>query len=385
MSNGRILVVDDEPNLLRMLGYALSNEGYQVIGAKHGAEALHRVQTHQPDLVILDVMLPDMSGVEICQRLRQSSETANIPIIMLSARAQVSDKVEGLEAGADEYVTKPVELEEIVARVAALLKRTERLRQTPSAKRKKVIGFMGVKGGVGTTTVALNVALALTKHDQSVTAVELRPYAGTFSFHLDWSPTEGLTDLLNLEPKRIDDREVSMRLAQHASGLRILFGPQDHNVNKVINPAQVNALVKSLANLADYTILDLPSLPLPTNQAALRQCDLIAIVLEPEPTAVKSGKIMLDLLNTWGLTGKLVGAIVVNQALSGSPMKLSDIGSGLGCKIVKVIPPAAEICMKALEVGAPIVLSQSNHVVATALTELADRLIVDKVLATIAA
>ena len=103
--SARILVVDDEPSLLRLIAYVLETEGYETITASSGMEALDQVQTGQPDLVILDVMLPDISGIDVCQQLRDKPETALLPIIMLSARTQVPDKIRGLQAGADEYVT----------------------------------------------------------------------------------------------------------------------------------------------------------------------------------------------------------------------------------------------------------------------------------------
>lgn len=371
----KILVVDDEPNLLRMIGYALFTEGYETVAPKHGEEALTKVRTEQPDLVILDVMLPDMSGIEICQKLRSNPETATLPIIMLSARVEVADKIEGLGAGADEYVTKPVELDEMLARVAALLERTDRMRQAQVAKRGKIFGFIGAKGGVGTTTVALNVALALAKRDKVVTAVELRPYFGTFSLLMQRTQVKNLTDLLKLEPGRINERELRMRLAKHASGLQILFGPQEMDAYKEIAPDQVEAIVKGLAHLADYTIIDFPGHPSPANQAALQHCDFVTVVVEPEPASVQSGKVTVDLLSRWGVSGELVGAVVVNRAVSALPMKISEVGSELGCKVVKVVPSAVEACIKAQQVGVPIVISQPDNVVATALTGLADMLV----------
>ncbi len=124
------MIVDDEPNILRLIGYSLEAAGYEIVTAKTGAEALKVVALEQPDLIVLDVMLPDMSGMDVCQQLRKNPQTTDLPIIMLSARAQVADKVEGLKAGADEYATKPVDAEEMTARVAALLERREHLVQT---------------------------------------------------------------------------------------------------------------------------------------------------------------------------------------------------------------------------------------------------------------
>jgi len=175
----RILVVDDEDNVLRMLEYALGAKDYEVVTAETGKEALAKVAAGAPDLVILDINLPDMAGMVVCQQLRGAPETANLPVIMLSALAGVADTIHGLEVGADEYVTKPFEVDEVVARVTALLDRTRRLSQAKKKGPAKVLAFTGAKGGVGTTTVALNVASAFAADNRTVMAVELRPTFGT--------------------------------------------------------------------------------------------------------------------------------------------------------------------------------------------------------------
>ncbi|MDH4194637.1 MAG: response regulator, partial [Nitrospirota bacterium] len=222
----KILIVDDEPNVAYWLSYALQTEGYEVETAETGREGLNKILTAPPDLVILDVMLPDLSGTEVCEQIRANPGTISLPIIMLSGRTQVPDKVKGLKSGADEYITKPVETEEMLARVEALLNRTIRLSKTQSASHGKVLGFLGVKGGVGTTTVALNVALALVKNQKKVIAAELRPYLGTFAPQLGLSPNRTLADLLNLESEEIDAHQLSRRLITHSSGLQVLLGPQ---------------------------------------------------------------------------------------------------------------------------------------------------------------
>ena len=119
----RILVVDDEPDVLELVEYNLSGAGFSVITASDGAEALAKIRTHQPDLVILDVMMPEMDGTELCKLLRRDPATADIPIILLTARAGESDRVLGFELGADDYVTKPFSPRELVLRVKSLLRR----------------------------------------------------------------------------------------------------------------------------------------------------------------------------------------------------------------------------------------------------------------------
>ena len=118
----RILVVDDEPNIVEVVSMALRYQGFEVASAADGQQALAQVSAFRPHLILLDVMLPDMDGFEVAERL--GAQRADIPIIFLTARDETSDKVRGLTAGGDDYVTKPFSLEELVARIRTILRRT---------------------------------------------------------------------------------------------------------------------------------------------------------------------------------------------------------------------------------------------------------------------
>ncbi len=120
MSSSTVLVVDDEKNIVQLAKLYLTSEGYAVEAAYNGVQALEKVKTRSPDLVVLDLMMPEMDGWEVCRRLRAES---NIPIIILTARGDDVDKILGLELGADDYVTKPFNPRELVARVKAVLRR----------------------------------------------------------------------------------------------------------------------------------------------------------------------------------------------------------------------------------------------------------------------
>lgn len=126
-----ILVVEDEPQITRFLKRGLTYKGFEVIAADSGSRALYEARTYSPDLVILDVMLPDMDGFEVCRRLRAMSNNI-LPILILTARDELNDKVTGLESGADDYITKPFDFEELVARVRAGLRRVAGSKQESS-------------------------------------------------------------------------------------------------------------------------------------------------------------------------------------------------------------------------------------------------------------
>ncbi len=121
----KILVVDDEDVLTETIAYNLEQEGYQVITAGDGTSALNAVHNEHPDLIVLDIMLPGIDGLEVCRQLRREDDTAMVPIIMLTAKSDEIDKVVGLEVGADDYVTKPFGRRELLARVRSLLRRAD--------------------------------------------------------------------------------------------------------------------------------------------------------------------------------------------------------------------------------------------------------------------
>ena len=121
--NAKILIADDEPNQLELMSFNLSNAGYSIIKASNGKEAMELIENHSPDLIILDWMMPKMSGIDVCRTLRSRSETKQIPIIILSARSEDSDKSLGLDTGADDYISKPFSPKELISRVKALLRR----------------------------------------------------------------------------------------------------------------------------------------------------------------------------------------------------------------------------------------------------------------------
>ena len=118
-----VLVMEDEDALATLLSYNLEKEGYRVVVASDGEEGMLQIEERLPDLVLLDWMLPKLSGIEVCRRIRGKPETRNMPIIMLTARGEESDRIRGLDTGADDYLTKPFSMSELIARIRAVLRR----------------------------------------------------------------------------------------------------------------------------------------------------------------------------------------------------------------------------------------------------------------------
>ena len=153
----KILIIEDERDIARMLEYNLKKEGFRTIGASDGREALRRVERERPDIILLDLMLPEIDGLEVCRELKRNRDTAGIPVIMLTAKSQETDKIVGLELGADDYITKPFSVGELIARIKAVLRRLRDKEKLPDVFKmgNLAIDFSKIKVSSGNKPVEL--------------------------------------------------------------------------------------------------------------------------------------------------------------------------------------------------------------------------------------
>ncbi len=370
----KILIVDDEPNMLKLLGLNLEKEGYTILAAQDGLQALARAQASRPDLIILDVMMPGMEGLEVCRRLRERPETAAVPIILLSAKGQVPDKVAGLKAGADEYVVKPIDTAELLARVASLLERVERLRAEQTPRAGKVISFLGAKGGVGTTTTLLNVGVAMALKGRRVCAVELRSFPGSIGVLLGMPGLGGIEGLLGAEPRAITAQEIGRRLAHHASGLEVLCAPDRIVLDRDLDEAQSESILDRLAATADIVLVDLPAQPSKAGRVAVQRSQRVVLVVEPVGDCVAAGVVQADYLRSIVGAGTALSLVVVNRSAIAAPVAPREIQERLGLTVIGAIPPAADECARAQQLSRPVIQSQPEAIVSQALKALTDAL-----------
>ena len=374
--DAKILIVDDEPNLLRMIGYILQEEGYQIVVAQNGLEALQKVQTTKPDLMILDIMMPDMNGLEVCEQIRKNPQTMGLPIIMLTAKAQVADKIRGQDAGADEYMVKPISEEEIVARVRSLLKRSRQLNQKQPQKKGLLLAFMGVKGGVGTTTVAVNVALELVNLGKSVLIVEFRSSAGTLGHQLSKISNKSFTEALDADRIHIDLQKLMEQIIQFPSGLKLLLGPQKLQEFRDFGIKQAESMLSALEPQADFIVLDLPSYPSEASQVAIQRSNFIGLVIEPEPICLLTAKATRELLKSWGVNESQVGLVMVVKQAFSVPIRMDEFSTSMGSEIIGIIPPSPDAFNHANKKREPLVISNPECISAEALRKIAHKLAV---------
>lgn len=381
--NAKILLVDDQAVMLRLLSHPLEREGYTIVTAMTGVEALQKVQSEAPDLMILDIMLPDTNGFDVCRRVRQVLNLVDLPIIMLSGQTELDAKIQGLESGADDYVTKPIDPKEMVVRVKTMLARTQRLRQISgpsavgSAGKPRLgvpIAVLGAKGGVGVTTLVANVATALALRGNRTVAVELRPYFGTLAHHFGVTPTATLSDLLEMMPRGINEGQIGARLLPALGGLQILVGPQQLRDYREIQAEQVDSLMAALVRMTSFVLIDLPHMPSVAGRAALRSAQAVLLVVEPDTACLVAAKAASELLRAWGISLAATKLVVVNRLQATQSLVAPEIERALGIELLGTVTAAPDLAVNALSTGRPIVATAQTTLVAGTFLEIADRL-----------
>ncbi len=324
----RILIIDDDLDTLRLVGLMLQRQGYHISAATNGLQGLKKALEERPDLILLDVMMPDMDGYEVTRRLRKNPATSSTPILMFTAKTQLDDKVTGFEVGADDYLTKPTHPTELQAHVKALLARigpkdTE-VMTAPHELHGYVIGVLASRGGLGVSSLASNLAASLFNRTQmDVILAELTPGQGTLGL-----------DLGNYE-----------------------------------------LLVTRLASLARFVVLDL-GVGLPQFvQKILPMCDERIVVLEGSPTTIQGARVLIDEIVNLGIDGKGVTTVLNNRVRSEAQMPWTQVQEKLGHSIAITLTPAPELFLQAERMQTLAVLCQPTNVTSQQFLKVADLII----------
>lgn len=378
----KILIVDDDLETVKLIGLMLERRGYEIAAAQTGAQALEKVQAEAPDLIVLDIMMPDMDGYEVCRRLRANPATTDLPIIMFTAKTQVDDKVAGFQAGADDYLTKPVHPSELASRVEAVLLRTARRKEEipEPIMRAKTFAFLGSKGGVGTTTLAVNLAVALAQgeaQDKKVIFADMQSGMTAASFQFGLRRPGAVVRLLERPVRQLDTRFVEAQLEEHRSGVLVLSGQiEPFGAAALMTPPYAEAIVRHLGAMADYLFLDMGVGLGETNRCLLPECYQTVVAVEPQRACLMMAQSLLtEMTETLGIAHHRISLVLLNKMHSAASFTKETIEGLLQHELAGVVTPAPELAFQSHESGVPMVTSQPNSLVAQQIQAIADYLL----------
>ena len=370
----KILVVDDDIDSLKLIGLMLQRNGYEVIAASAGNQALTKAASERPDLIILDIMMPDMNGYEVTRRLRKNPDTQRIPIIMFTAKTLIDDKVAGFEAGADDYLTKQTHPAVLASRVKAILARSAAAKPQGVA-RGAAIGVLGAKGGVGTTMLAVNIAAARLLAGDTPIIADFRLGMGSLGVSIGLARSHGMANVLSKPAEEIRPRAIENDLVTHPSGLRaLLSSARATEAQLAFTPEAAVAVVRSLRSMGRPSVFDLGSGLSPLSQRLLREMDQIVLVVDPLVVTLTMARDIIQEIMTWRNDPNRLHVVVVSRATSSTPPSWSDVEQYLGYELRGIISLASDLMIQAMQANVPTVMFQPNAVVSTQLIKLAEDL-----------
>jgi len=380
----KILIIDDDVDTLRLVGLMLQRQGYEISAASNGSQGLAKALEERPDLILLDVMMPDMDGYEVARRLRKNPTTQTVPILMFTAKTQLDDKVTGFEVGADDYLTKPTHPTELQAHVKALLARSSQKEKDVSEivtdsreHHGYVIGVISARGGLGVSSIASNLAAGIYSRAQpDVILAELTPGQGTVGMDFGYQNPKGLTEILQGSVAEVTREKVEASLSPHNSGVKLLLAsgnPRDMTLTSQVQ--NYEALVARLSTLARFVILDMGS-GLPSFvQKILPLCSECIVVVEGVSSTIQHTKLLIeDIVGLKVDTGK-ISVVLNNRMRSEAQMQLSQAQEKLGHSIASTLTPAPEAFQQAARLQTPAVICQPTNMTSQQFLKIADAII----------
>jgi pilus assembly protein CpaE len=371
----RILVIDDEPLNHKMIAHALEAEDHQLVFASDGAEGLQKAKTSKPDLIITDVIMPDINGYEVTKLLRRDPQFAHTPILVLTAQTGLQNKLNSFEAGADDHLTKPFEPAELVVRLAALLRRSEVSQETeattPDHEPARLIAIHSLRGGTGCSSLAVNLGVGIASLWKMPTILlDLTMMAGQVALMLNATLRRTWADITQIKSALLELEMLESIVGKHESGLAFIAAPTFPTEAETISADLLDAALQLLHIRYEYMVADLPHDFNDIVVHTLDAADAILLTVAPDVASIRAAAAALDTYGKLKYPPEKI-KVVLNSIFPKHGLPKDKIEAALGVPVMVQIPYTPDSFVEAINYGQPVISAKPDEPIAGLLEDMA--------------
>lgn len=368
----RILFIDDDSINHQLVAKALQPLGHQISFAENGTSGLAQARTTKPDLIITDVIMPDINGYEVTRQLRRDPQFAATPVLVLTAQSGLQDKLQAFESGADDYLSKPFEPAELVARVSALLRRVEMAPLAPAdaGQTAQMIAVHSLRGGTGASTLAVNLALSLSNLWGRTILLDLTMTAGQVALMLNMNLRRTWGDIARFKAGEVDMDSLHSVISTHDSGLSFIAAPTFPEEGEALQGDNLLTVLTLLKSQYDYIVADLPHDFSDIALTALDAAELILMVGTPDMASIRATAAALDSYGKLGYPKEKIRPLL-NAIYPRSSLSKEKIEAAMGMDFVASIPHVPDIVVEAINLGRPLVHEKPQEPISALLEDFA--------------
>jgi pilus assembly protein CpaE len=372
----RVLLIDDEPFYYKLLNKPMKDAGHVLEHSKTGKDGLAKVSATKPDVIIVDLRLPDISGLEILERLRRDSKFNNIPVIVITAKNELGDKLKAFELGADDYLVKPFQPEELVARMRILARRGKAMRIVSEMEKSDenlttIVTVHSLRGGVGTTSLAVNLALAFNEiWAKDTLLIDAVLSAGQVAMMLNSKPRYTWEDFTDIELKNIDEDLIGDIASKHSGGLSFIAAPKSPIALDTFSDEFWQIVLGKLARQYEFIVVDSAHDFSDVTIQMLNFASDLVLVVAPEMSSLRAAISTLNIYDKLGFPPDKIKVLLnSNSPITG--IRQAQIEKVLNHTVDFTLPYEPEEVIRAVNFGEPFLLKNPDLAISTKIEDMA--------------
>jgi pilus assembly protein CpaE len=374
----RVLLIDDEPFYFKLIRNAVREAKYELEYAKSSSEGLAKIPSFEPEMLVIDLKLPEVDGFEILERLRRDPKFSYVPVIVITSKDELSEKLKAFELGADDYLVKPFQPEELVARMGILARRGRAMqmarKDVTNVTAATVVTVHSLRGGLGCSSIAVNLGLAFHKlWGKQTLLIDGVLTAGQVSLMLDAKPTATWENLVGIEIENVDDAVVGEMMCPHKSGIRYIASPRYPIAADTFGNETLRVLMERIKSQTNFVVVDTSHDFSDMTIQMLTMSSTILLVMAPEMASLRTTMSAIEIYDRLGISLDKV-KIALNNNSSNPAIKQAQLEKVLRHPIDFVLPYEAGEVNRALNFGQPFILNNPDLPICLVLEKMAYQL-----------